>query len=98
MEVNDTHIKRKFQARTDMSWQEFTDIAYDWFRKDRDKVLMGYKFVGASGGVTELASESEWKNAMVCMKEKIRSAHTHSVTMELRNMVSDLGMLDHKQH
>ena len=98
VEVNDTHIKRKFQARTDMSWQEFADIAYDWFRKDRDEVLMGYKFVGDSGGVTELASESEWKNAMVRMKEKIRSARTRSVTMELRNMVSDLGVLDHKQH
>ena len=98
VEVNNTHIKQKFQAQTDMSWQEFADIAYNWFRKDRDKVLMGYKFVGNSGGVTELASEFKWKNAMVCMKEKIRSACTRLVTMELRNMVSDLGMLDHKQH
>ena len=47
-----------------MSWEEFADIAYNRFRKGCDEVLMGYKLVGDSGGVTELALESEWKNAM----------------------------------
>ena len=71
-----------------MSWQEFTDVAYDHFRKGHDKVLIGYKLVGESGGVTELASEAEWNNAMIHMKEKIKSTHTCSAAMEIRNMVS----------
>ena len=57
---------------------------------------MGYKIIGDSGGVTELTSEPEWNNAMVRMKEKIKSARTRSVTMELRNMVSNVGALDQK--
>lgn len=97
VEVNDAPVKRKFQARTDMSWQGFADIAYDRFKKPRDDVLMGYKFIGDPGGVTELSSELEWNNAMVRMKEKIRSARTRSVTMELRNMVSDAGARYHKR-
>ena len=74
-----------------MSWQEFTDVAYDHFRKGHDKVLIGYKLVGESGGVTELASEVEWNSTMIHMKEKIKSARTHSVMMEIRNMVSIYG-------
>ena len=96
VEVNDAATKRKFQARTNMSWQEFADIAYDRFRKPRDDVLIGYKFVGDTGGVIELTSELEWNNAMIRMKEKIRSARTRSVTMELRNMVSNVGAFDDK--
>ena len=71
-----------------MSWEEFTDIVHDRFRKACDNVLMGYKLVGKSGGVTELASEAEWKNALIHMIEKIKSVCTRSVTMEIRNMVS----------
>ena len=74
-----------------MSWQEFTDVAYDCFKKARDKVLIGYKLVGKSGGVTELASEVKWNSMMICMKEKIKSACTRSVMMEIRNMVSICG-------
>ena len=98
VEVNDAPIKRKFQTRTDTNWLDFADMAYDCFRKPRDEVLMGYKFIGDSGGVTELTSESEWNNAMICMREKIKSARTRSVTMELRNMVSDVGVLDRTRH
>ena len=96
VEVNDAAVKRKFQARTFMKWQDFADVAYDCFRRPRDEILMGYKIIGDSGGVTELTSEPEWNNAMVCMKEKIKSARTRSVTMELRNMVSNVGALDQK--
>ena len=91
VEVNDTHVKKKFHARTDMSWQDFADIAYDHFRKGCDEVLMGYKLAGESGGVTELALEVEWKNVMIRMEEKIKSTCTCSVTMEIRNMVSIYG-------
>ena len=91
VEIKDAHVKQKFHARTDMSWQEFADVAYDRFRKDRDEVLMGYKLVGESGGVTELDSEAEWNNAMIRMKEKIKSARTRSASMEIRNMVSFCG-------
>ena len=97
VEVNNAPVKRKFQARTDMSLQGFADIAYDCFKKPHDNVLMGYKFIGDPGGVTELSSELEWNNAMVHMKEKIRSVCTHLVTMELRNMVSDAGARYHKR-
>ena len=96
VEVNDAAVKRKFQARTDMKWQDFADVAYDRFRRPRDEILMGYKIIGDSGGVTELTSEPEWNNAMVRMEEKIKSARTRSVTMELRNMVSNVGALDQK--
>ena len=81
-----------------MSWQDFSDIAYGHFRKPRNDILMGHKFVGDGGGVTELTSEPEWKNAIICTKQKIRSAHTCVVTMEVKNMVSDVSTLDHKRH
>ena len=51
-------------------------------------MLIRYKLVGESGGVTELASEAEWNNAMIHMKEKIKSTCTCSAAMEIRNMVS----------
>ena len=96
VETNNAPIKRKFEARMDMSWQGLADIAYDRFKKPRDNVLIGYKFIGNPGGVMELTSEPKWNNATIHMKEKIRSACTHSVTMELRNMVSDAGVHYHK--
>ena len=72
-----------------MSWEDFSDIAYDRFRKPCNDILMGYKFAGDSGGVTELTSEPEWDNTIVCMMEKIKSAHTRAVAMELTNLVSE---------
>ena len=98
VEVNNAPIKRKFQTRTDTNWLDFADMAYKCFRKQCDEVLMGYKFIGNSGGVTELTSEPEWNNVMIHMREKIKSACTRSVTMELRNMVSDVGVLDRTRH
>ena len=72
-----------------MSWENLSDIAYDWFRKPCDDILMGYKFAGDSDGVTELTSEPEWDNAIVCMMEKIKSARTCAVAMELKNLVRE---------
>lgn len=59
VEVNDTPIKQKFQARTDLSWQEFAEMTYDCFRKPCNEILMGYKLIGDPGGVTELISEQK---------------------------------------
>ena len=89
VQINDAYIQQTFQARMDMSWEDFSDIAYDQFRKPHDDILMGYKFAGDSGGVTELTSEPEWDNAIVRMIEKIKSACTCAVAMELKNLVSE---------
>ena len=75
-----------------MSWQDFSDIAYARF-----SILMGYKFAGDGGGLTELTSEVEWKKAIVRTKQKIETARTHVVAMEVKNMVSDMRALDHKK-
>ena len=97
VKINDAHIKRTFEGRTDMSWQDFSDIAYARFRKPHDDILMGYKFASAGGGLTELTSEVEWKKAIVRTKQKIETARTHVVAMEVKNMVSDMRALDHKK-
>ena len=92
VEINDAHIKRTFEGRTDMSWQDFSDIAYAHF-----SILMGYKFAGNGGRLTELTSEVEWKKAIVRTKQTIETARTHVVAMEVKNMVSDMRALDHKK-
>ena len=97
VEVKDAHIKRMFQARTDMTWQDFSEIAYERFRKPRDDVLIGYKIAGDAGGVTELTSEPEWNNAIIRVMEKINTARTRAVAMEIRNMVSHVSTLDPKR-
>ena len=80
-----------------MSWQDFSNIAYDRFRKPRDDILMGYKFAGEPGGVTELTSEPEWNRAIIRATEKIKTACTRAVAMEIKNMVSKVNTLDHER-
>ena len=74
----------------------FSDIVYDCFRKPCDYILMWYKFAGEPGGVTELTSELEWNCVIIHVTEKIKTARTHAVTMELKNMVSEVNILDHE--
>ena len=70
VKINNAHIKQTFKATTDQSWQDFSDISYAHFRKPSNNVLMGYKFAGNEGGLTELTCEPEWKKAIIRTKQK----------------------------
>ena len=91
VDVNDNHEKHSLCANTGMGWLEFKDRAVSQFKTNSD-VRLGYRISGSgdSRGITNLGCESDWNDAMTRMKEKVQSARTRAVTMELKNLVSDI--------
>ncbi|KAF8256649.1 hypothetical protein EI94DRAFT_1821336 [Lactarius quietus] len=69
-----------------MSWYNFSDTACDRLSQPRDQIILGYKFTGDTGGMTELTCEPQWKKAMVRMRERIIASRTRAVAMELKNL------------
>ncbi|KAF8264353.1 hypothetical protein EI94DRAFT_1703294 [Lactarius quietus] len=62
--VNENQVKQIFDARTDMSWYNFSDMACDHLSQPCDRIILGYKFTSDTGGMTELTCEPQWKKAM----------------------------------
>ena len=91
VDVNDNHEKHTFCANTGMGWLEFKDRALSQF-KTNDYIRLGYRISGSGDfrGIADLGCQSDWMDAMTRMKEKVLSARTRAVTMELKNMVSDI--------
>jgi hypothetical protein len=96
VEVHSNHVKQTFRARTDMSWQDFAALAYDRFDKPRKEIELGYKLNGESG-MSDLTCESEWNDAIICVKAKIVAALRRAVTMDVKNMVSDVNLLNNER-
>ena len=91
VDVNDNHKKHSFCANTGMGWLVFKDRAVSQFKTNND-VHLGY-CISSSGDfhrISNLGCKSNWNDAMMWMKEKVQSAQSHAVTMELKNMVSDI--------
>ena len=89
--VNDNHEKHSFCANTGMGWLEFKDRVVSQFKMNND-VRLGYH-ISSSGDfcvISNLGCESNWNDAMMRMKEKVQSVRTCTVTMELKNTVSDI--------
>ena len=91
VDVNDNHKKHTFCANTGMGWLEFKDRALSQF-KTNDYICLGYHISGSGDfcRIVDLGCQSNWMDAMTRIKEKVLSARTHAVTMELKNMVSNI--------
>jgi hypothetical protein len=79
-----------FIAHTAMTWPDFLEMAKSQFNKTSD-VSLGYRFSGRgeARAVTQLDCVADWDVAMTKMREKIESARSRKVTLELRNTVCD---------
>ena len=90
MEVIDNHIKHAFAAQTDMSWLDFQDEVLQHFTRWHDDISIGYWFGGDAGPVSPIDCEADWKNAIGQMQDKLLGAQTHAVSMEVKNLVSNM--------
>ncbi|KAI9431270.1 hypothetical protein H4582DRAFT_2085253 [Lactarius indigo] len=86
IEVVDDHIKHTFTAQTDMKWKDFLNEVHQYFDAPRSEVKIAFRISGEPGTMSSLASEEEWTNAIVRLQEKVKSARTRAVSMEIKNM------------
>jgi hypothetical protein len=91
VEVNNGHVRRTFTAQTNTTWEDFEEEALRHFEKPRNEVSMAYRVSGDTCAVTYLICEYDWMTALARVKEKVMTARTRAVTMELKNMVSRLS-------
>ena len=94
MEVIDNHIKHAFAARTDVSWLDFQDEVLQHFTRRHDDVSIGYWFGGEAGPVLPVDCEADRKNAIGRLQDKLLGARTHAVSMEVKNLVSNMIQLN----
>jgi hypothetical protein len=62
VEAHDKQMIHTFVARTDITWLEFCEQAYERFNACREDVQLGYR-VG-SGKLTKLTEEAHWETAL----------------------------------
>jgi hypothetical protein len=89
VEVIDNNIKHALDAQTDMKWVDFVDKVHDQFGKPHAKVQLVYR-IGDSGVMSYLAHKDDWDKAMEQLRGRIKAARTRAVSMEVKNMVSDV--------
>ena len=91
IDMNDNQEKHTFYANTSMGWLEFKDRVLSQF-KTNHYIHLEYCISGSGDfrGIVDLGCQSDWMDAMTWIKEKVLSARMRTVTMELKNMVSDI--------
>ena len=94
MEVIDNRVKHAFAARTDVSWLNFQDEVLQHFTRQHDDVSIGYRFGGEAGPVSPVDCEADWKNAIGRLQDKLLGARTRAVSMEVKNLVSNMIQLN----
>jgi hypothetical protein len=89
VKVKDDDFHHTFAARTNMTWPEFEELAYEQFTTARVDVILGYRISSEGRQWVMLICEFDWTTALIHMQEKVQMARTQAVTMELKNTVSN---------
>ena len=74
-------------------WEEFLENVHDLLSGPRSNVQLGFQ-LGETGWMSCLASEQDWAIAIDGVCAKVRSARTHAVLMEIKDMVSHLHTMN----
>jgi hypothetical protein len=82
--------KCDFSAETDLSWPGFQRCVSVYLR---NVVELTYKVTGDTGGARFLNNANKFKTAMERICQKVYSAHTHAVVLEIRDIVRAHQML-----
>ena len=90
MEVIDDCVKHTFAAQSVMSWLDFQDKVLEHFTRWHDDVSIGYWFGGEAGPVSPVDCEADWKITMAQLQDKLLGAQMHAVSMEVKNLVSNM--------
>jgi hypothetical protein len=72
-----------------MEWLTFEDKVHDHFDKPCHEVELMYH-IGEAGSMSSLENEGKWNGAMHQLRAKIQAAHKCLMSMEIRNVVSDV--------
>jgi hypothetical protein len=82
-------FQHTFTGNTDMKWPDFLEAAYEQIGVPREDVILGYRISTESRYWVVLVCEMDWFILIDRMREKILTARTRAVTMELKNTVSN---------
>ncbi|KAH9055842.1 hypothetical protein EDB83DRAFT_2521165 [Lactarius deliciosus] len=85
-EVVNDHIKHAFSAQTDMKWSDFCEEVCRHLNGPHSEVHLVFRISGEGGAWTDLGSEYDWADAIARLIEKIRSARTRAVSIEVKNI------------
>ena len=97
VEVIDNNIKHSFDAWTNMEWVDILDEVHNHFGRPRAEVQLVYRF-GDTGVMLYLADKSDWDKAMCQLRGRIKAAWTRAVSMEIRNIVSNMHKITTRKH
>ncbi|KAI9438030.1 hypothetical protein H4582DRAFT_2057534 [Lactarius indigo] len=84
-EVINDHIKSAFTAQTDMIWADFREEVHRYLDRPRSGVRIMFRISGSGQAWSELGSEFDWMDAIAKLIEKVRSARTRAVSMEVKD-------------
>ncbi|KAI9440579.1 hypothetical protein H4582DRAFT_2055924 [Lactarius indigo] len=85
-EVVNDHIKYAFSVQTDMKWSDFREEVCRHLNGPHSEVRLVFRISGEGGAWTGLGSEYDWADAIARLIEKIRSARTRAVSMEVKDI------------
>jgi hypothetical protein len=81
--------KRTFKGHTSMLWKEFEDHVLRILGDDTPKpIQLTYKITGDTRKMSFLNNEVDWNIAISCVHAKVKAAHKHPVSLEVKNVVS----------
>ncbi|KAH8988467.1 hypothetical protein EDB83DRAFT_2325649 [Lactarius deliciosus] len=85
-EVVNDHIKHAFSVQTDMTWTDFREEVCRHLNEPHSEVHLVFRISGEGGAWTDLGSGYDWADAIARLIEKIRSARTRAVLMEVKDI------------
>ena len=81
-------VKRTFTAYTSLMWQVLVDKVMINLGNSPKPVQLVCKVTGNTGRMLHLNNVVDWDTILTCLITKVKTAHTHAVLLEIKNVVS----------
>lgn len=88
VDIADGNISHTLVVRTDARWTNVLERILDQLDEPRDRIRLVYRIRGDPRGPSNLLCASDWDLVLRRVREKILSARTRAVTVEVKDMVS----------
>lgn len=96
MYLTNNQILHTFDAQTNMTWGDFISKALRHIDQPRDDVRLVYRVSGSARAMSSLTCEYDWNAALRSVKEKVMTARTRAVFIEVKNVVSNGSLINRK--
>ena len=82
------NVKRTFTANTSIRWQVLVDEVMINLGDSPKPVQLTCKVTGDTGRMSHLNNVVDWDTILTRLINKVKTARTHAVSLEIKNVVS----------